>query len=145
MKLARVIKGKLYLLPSGNLARVVAVDDSSNRVIIYNYHSRQNEVIDYSFATQILSPVFKISEVARMLGKKSDTLRRYERLGKISPARQYRLGKRNSMRVYTESDIEQLAEFFDEQVVGRPSSYAKVSVPVSRREMFRIYKTRFTR
>jgi hypothetical protein len=145
MKLAKVLKYKRYLLPSGNLARVMTIDESSNRVIVYNYHSRQNEIIEHSLAPHILEPVFKISEVAKMLGKKPDTLRRYERLGKISPARQYRLGKRNSMRIYTERDIEALAEFFGEQVVGRPSSCAKVSLPVSRQEMFRMYKTRFTR
>lgn len=145
MKLARIVKDKLYLMPSGNLARVMGVDESSNRVVIYNYHSRQNEIVEYSLAPHIFDPVFKISEVARMLGKKPDTLRRYERLGKITPAAQVKLGKRNSMRIYTQDDIEDLAEFFSEQVVGRPSVHAKVSVPVSRQEIYRLYKTRFKR
>jgi hypothetical protein len=145
LQLAKVLRDKYYLLPSDNLVRVMVVDEVNNNVIVHNYHSRQNEVIEYVVAPRILEPVFKVSEVAKMLGRKPDTLRRYEREGKISRARQYSIGGKNAMRIYTQSDIEALASFFGEQVIGRPAKHARVKTPISRQEINRHYKTRFTR
>jgi hypothetical protein len=145
MRLAKVLKDRYYLLPSDNLVRVMVVDKINNKVIVYNYHSRQNEIIEYGLAPRILEPVFKVNEAAKMLGRQPDTLRRYERLGKIKRARKYSIGEKNSMRIYTQDDIEALAEFFGEQVIGRPTKDARVKTPISRQEINRYYKTRFTR
>jgi hypothetical protein len=143
MRIAKILKNKLYLMPSGNLARVVLVDHSKNIVTVYNYHSRRNEIVEFNLAPRLLDPVFKIGEAARMLGRSPETLRRYEGLGKIKEARKVKIGPRNSMRIYSHDDIEELADFFSEQVVGRPSKDARMGRSVNRREISNYYKTRF--
>lgn len=120
---AKIKTGKLYQLPSGNVVRVVRVNSMRNNVIVHNYHSHANEAIEYETAPALLTPVLKIGEVAKLLGRKSATIRKYEQIGLIPKARKISLNVEGKIttRVYSPKDIEELIDFFDRRKpVGRP-------------------------
>lgn len=121
------------------LIKILSINYYLNNIIVYNYTTKQNEVMEISLAERVLTPVFRLSEVAAALGKKPETIRRYERGGKLERARQITLGQRGSMRVYTREEVETLADFFDERVVGRPSKRATMHGPVNRDRVQEMY------
>jgi len=103
----------LYKLPSGGLVRILRINEDKGKVIVYDYNIRSNEVFELETAPNFFTPIFRIGEVAKMLGKKPDTLRKYERDGLIRQADRYNLGKGSKpVRLYTKNDIWNLVEFF---------------------------------
>lgn len=139
MKKVKLINNRYYLLPSNVLVKILLFNNYLNTIVIRNYQSKQNEVIEVSLAERIFTPVFRLSEVAAALGKKPETIRRYERSGELSRARQIPLGQRGSMRIYTREEVDALAEFFDERVVGRPSKRATMHGPVNKDRIQEMY------
>lgn len=109
----KIQRGKYYL-KQGELVKALSVNMKENRVIIFKYNSFEKEHIEYDTAHFQLTPVFKIGEVAKMLNRSPDTLRKYEKLDYISPASQYRMTEdgNGTMRFYTEQDIDELVVFF---------------------------------
>lgn len=102
--------------------RVIKVNLVKNKVWVHDYHSYQNDVFDLDVAEQMFQPVFRISEVAAMFGKKTATLRKYENLGLIPEVEKFRTGSSRMTRVYTERDVWDLVEFFSTRPgPGRPS------------------------
>jgi hypothetical protein len=124
-KFAKLKVGRLYSLPSGDVVRVVRIDQMRGNVIVHNYHSHHNEVVEYVMAPSILTPVLKIGEIAKLFGKKTTTIRKYEEIGLIPKVRKVCLNSEGKIttRLYTPKDVEDLIEFFDRRKpVGRPAS-----------------------
>lgn len=127
MKYVRIKRAKYYFLPSGDLIKVNKVNENHNKVFVYNFTQKSNEVYELDLAFKIFSPVFRIGEVAKLLGKAPATLRRYENQGLIPRAKQYAVSPGNSQkrRLYTDRDVEYLLEFFSERrSPGRPGKYS---------------------
>lgn len=114
---------KLYKLPSGTLVRILRINHDKSKVLVYDYNACRNDIFELETAPEFFTPIFRIGEVAKMLGKKPDTLRKYEREGLIRQAERYNLGKgRKSVRLYTKTDIWDLVEFFMRRPgPGRPA------------------------
>lgn len=145
MQRVKLKKNSLYLMPSGSLARAIRVDSSKNLVIVYNYGSRHNETLEYEIASKILQPVFKIGEVASIVGRKPTTLRKYELQGKLPSPKKFLIGAKNVMRVYTKQDIEAVADFFSEQCSSKRSSRGNMGGPVDRQRLEKIFQTKLER
>lgn len=120
----KVKVGRLYINSNDNVVRVVKVNTTLNNVIVYNYHSHTNQIVDLDSADKLLTQVFKLAEVARAVGKKPTTIRKYEANGLIPKARKIATnpeGKAQT-RIYSLEDVEQLKLFFEKRrPVGRPS------------------------
>ena len=143
-KFSKIKINKLYFLPSGDVVRVVRVNWMRNIVIFHNYHSHSNESVEYALAPAILAPAYRIGEVARRLGKKPSTLRKYEGLGLIPKARKISLtfGAKPSTRVYTSKEVDEIIDFFDRRKpVGRPS-HTNFS-GINKNEIRRIFDSRY--
>jgi hypothetical protein len=131
----RLISNKYYLLPSNSLIKILSINYYFNHIIVYNFTSSENENIEIPLAERILVPVFKVNEVALALGRKTETIRRYERDGILPKARQVRTGQRGWVRVYTREEVEALADFFEERSVGRPSKRPTERSSVNRKQI----------
>jgi predicted metal-dependent hydrolase len=102
------------------LIRVISVTPKENRVVIYQYSDQKKHHIEYDTAHLFVSPLFRIGEVAKFLQRSGDTIKKYEQKGLIPKARKYKTGK-NSIRLYEEADIMELADFFAlRNAPGRP-------------------------
>lgn len=116
---------RFYETSDGSAVRVIKVSLKKNLVIAVNYNSHSNESFRLDEAEKTFAPLFKIGEVAKMFGKKNPTIRKYESLGLLPKARKISLNGsgKSWTRVYSSSDIEILAEFFDSRKpAGRPAS-----------------------
>lgn len=128
---------KLYKLPSGNVVRVIRVDKIHSNVIVHNYHSHSNEIIDFNITPILLKRVYKIGEVAKMFGKKTSTIRKYETIGLIPAGEKISLhvGGKLQTRVYSERQVEELAEFFRRRrTAGRPPDYKSRKINLSQKD-----------
>jgi len=141
----RLKKGRWFLSPSNHLLKIVGFDFDNHNVIVHDYTLKANDHYPFDIAGKIFKPAFRIGEVARMLDRKADTLRKYERKGLIPKVKQYYIGSedRNKMRVYTKGDIYDLVEFFDRRPPpGRPSN-TKVRGNPNRSEIEKIIQSRY--
>lgn len=145
MNIAKISEGKFYLLPSGDLVRAVSLFPKTNRLVIYSYRDFENDQMEIDMAEKILRPVWRIGEVARMVDRKVDTLRRYERAGYLSKPPIYFLdpmGKKQ-MRVYDTKAIVEVVEFFERRKPnGRPSKGNKRSY-VDKKTIMRFMSARY--
>jgi hypothetical protein len=121
--LAKIKVGRLYQSADGVAVRVIKIDYKRNLVICRNYDSHSNQAFELDKASASFVRLYKIGDVAKMFGKKSSTIRKYESEGLLPQAKKIALNGdgRAWTRVYSPSDIEMLQEFFDRRKpVGRP-------------------------
>jgi len=126
----KIIKNRLFTNDKGNFVKVVSIVKKSNIVNVYNYSTFMNETIEYDTAVYYLTPIFKIGEVARILDRKPDTLRKYEVSGRIPKASQIstNVDGTASMRVYTLRDVNDLVDILSMvNKAGRPKGHSYVN------------------
>ena len=123
-----------YKLPSGDAVRVVRLDEGNNIVIVHNYHSHSNEHFELTEFCRISEQLYRISEVAKTVGRKSSTIRKYENDGLIPKVEKISLNPsgRPVTRVYTRKDVEDIVVFFERRKsVCRPVRSRKSSVSIN--------------
>lgn len=123
-----------YKLPSGDAVRVVRLDEENDIVIVHNYHSHSNEYFQHAEFCKISEQLYRISEVAKSVGKKSATIRKYENDGLIPKVEKISLnpGGKPATRVYTRKDVEDIIVFFERRKsVGRPARSRESSASIN--------------
>lgn len=143
-KLAKLKKNRWYLSASNHLLKIVGFDFDGHNVIVHDYTLGANDHYPFDVASKVFKPVFRIGEVARLIDRKPDTLRKYERRGLIPKVKQYYVGsgQKSKMRIYTKNDIAELVEFFERQPSpGRPSD--KVRGNLNKDKIQKIIESRF--
>jgi hypothetical protein len=141
----KITKNHYYLNRDKALIRVISVNKKENRVVLYRYDTFLKEAIEYDTAPHYLVPMFKIGEVAKMLNRSVETIRKYEGQGLIPKANQFSISEAGklSIRLYTEKEIYELAEFFSQRrSVGRPSNINKVS-KINQKDLMTFLNSRF--
>lgn len=125
---AKIKLRSIYMLQDGSIGKIVLINRKDNRVDIKIYKNGEIQTLEFDTCQFYLKPLFSISEVASMLNKMPDTLRKYERLGIIPKCPQYKLGKR-TVRLYSMSDIMTAAEALAQRKpVGRPPSGRAINI-----------------
>ena len=111
---AKIVNGKFYRLPSGDLTKVIRHSEEHDYVIFHNYNSGANERLEFNIAEKIFVPLWKIGDVAKMFDVKPGTLRRYESYGYVERPNMYKFGndKKKALRFYDVNDINKLMLFF---------------------------------
>lgn len=120
---AKLRKGQFYLLPSGVLIKILSIRRERNILVVRKYDSFENDTMPFDIAPRMLEPLFNISDAAKIVNKKPDTLRKYERQGHIPKVRQFALNERGSykLRLYSRHDILNLVEALERRrPPGRP-------------------------
>jgi hypothetical protein len=123
-ELGRIKVGKLYITSDDYIVRVVRINTMYNNVVFYNYHSHSNQSAEISLFEDSFMQAYKIADVARSLGRKASTIRKYESEGLLPKAKKISTnpeGKAQT-RVYSQEDVDNLKSFFERRrPVGRPS------------------------
>lgn len=111
--------------------------------MLYRYDIFSKEDIEYDTAPYYLKPLFKIGEVAKMLNRSTDTIRKYENLQLIDKAKQYLISDngKTKVRFYTETDVYDLMGFFaNRRSVGRP---CKTNSKINQKDLMQQLNSRF--
>jgi hypothetical protein len=126
----KLIKNRLFFNDKNDLIRIISIVKRENIINIFDYSKFDKDIIEYDTASYYLRPVFRIGEVARILDKKPDTIRKYEQTGVIPKATKVFLNEDSSsaIRIYTLKDIYDLLEIFSmRNKSGRPRNYSSVN------------------
>jgi len=105
-----------------DLVKVLSIHKKFNKVKIKQLASGDILEIPLDNAYLFLKRVYTIGEVAKIVQRKPDTIRRYERLGHLSPPERVGGGSGlKNWRVYTQDDVADVLSFFSERKPpGRP-------------------------
>jgi DNA-binding transcriptional MerR regulator len=117
----KVIPNKIYSY-GPDIISVVSVHKKFNKVKIKKFSSEEVIELPLDNIYLFLKRLYTIGEVARIVQRKPDTIRRYERLGHLAPPKRIsdETGRKN-WRYYTEQDASDMIEFFSERKPpGRP-------------------------
>ena len=127
----KLTKNRLFFNNKNELIRIVSTNKKLNAINIYNYNHHKNDVIEYDTACYYLTPAFRIGEVSKILGRKPDTIRKYEQKGLIPEATKISVNIENTahIRVYTLRDVYDLIELFSmRNASGRRRGHSGVDV-----------------
>lgn len=123
------IVNKFYLYKQ-SLVKIKKIQKSSGVIVVKNVHSDDEEAIPSTGAEILLTRLYTIGELAKIIGKRSDTLRKYERQGLMpKPSCVFESDTRyKNWRFYNESDVYDVISFFSGRTPGRPASVTKSSI-----------------
>lgn len=124
----KIIINKIYVY-SGVLHKVKKIHKNSNKVFLQNMVDNEEIVIPLKGSEILLSRVYTIGEVAKIVDRRSDTIRKYEKRGLIpkpvSIDEDYPSYK--GWRFYTSGDVYDIVSFFSDRTPGRPVKKEEVS------------------
>jgi hypothetical protein len=127
---SKIIENKFYLY-KGSFVKVKKIHRSSNTVILKNIINELEESIPYSGGELLISRLYTIGELAKIAGKRSDTLRKYEKSG-LLPKPSFIIDDQNNCyknwRFYSEQEVYDVIAFFSNRSPGRPASAKKDNV-----------------
>lgn len=123
----KVAVNSYYLNSDRHLIRILHINRKDNRVLYHDYDEKQNNHMEFDTAPHYLTPLYKIGDLAKMINRAPDTIRKYEREGIFPPPTKYSLGQRE-MRLYTSENVIDISIMLSQRrPVGRPSGMKKIS------------------
>jgi len=115
------IANKFYKY-AGNIVKIKKISKSRNKIFLENLTDREHIDVPYEQCELLLTRLYTVGEVAKIVGRRPDTLRKYERRNLIPSAKKF--GEEcvgyTSWRYYDESAVYEMVEFFNQRVQGRP-------------------------
>ena len=125
----KVIENKVYLY-AGVLHKVRRVAKKRNMIVLRNLHSDEEVTLPYEGSDILLLRVYTIGELCKIVNRRPDTIRKYEKLGllpkPLPPDLNYPAHK--NWRFYRSSDVYDMVEFFSARTPGRPMKKSKATV-----------------
>jgi hypothetical protein len=120
----------LYFYLNGDLHRSLQVNRSDDTIIAFNFKEGKRVAYNYSDVQRNRKHAYSISEVAKLINRHVDTLKRHLRSGNIvKPQQAYALDDKNKLSRYyfTDDDIRDIREFFKTIHIGRPRNDGEVT------------------
>lgn len=116
-----LIINKFYMY-SSVIVKLKKIQKKQNKIIVERLDNGECVEIPYTGYEIILYRIYTVGEVSKILEKRADTLRKYEKRDLIPPAKKFGdLYKGYSnWRYYSEEDVYSLVEFFNLRLPGRP-------------------------
>lgn len=125
----KLIKNKIYMY-AGVLHKVKRIQKNKNKALLQNLLTMEEIYVPIEQSEIIVNRIYTIGEVSKIVERRPDTIRKYERLGLIpkplSIEETYRSYK--NWRFYTSGDVYEMVEFFSSRTPGRPLKSEPVSV-----------------
>jgi hypothetical protein len=130
----KIITNKVYLY-AGILHKVKKVQKTKGLIVIQNMIDSNELTIPMAGADVLLSRVYTIGEVAKIVERRPDTIRKYERNGLIPKPTSYgdEYASYKNWRFYTYPDVHEILQFFSDRTPGRPTKDGSASDKVNSR------------
>lgn len=107
---------------SDTIVKIKKASKSSNKILAQRVDNGESVLIPYEQCEILLIRLYTVGEVAKIVEKRSDTLRKYEKKNLIPSPKKFgeKYKSYENWRYYEESDIYEMIEFFNSRVPGRP-------------------------
>lgn len=130
----KIITNKVYMY-AGVLHKVKKIQKTKGVVVLQNMIDSTELTIPMAGADVLLSRVYTIGEVAKIVERRPDTIRKYERSGLIPKPTSFgdEYSSYKNWRFYMYSDVHEILNFFSERTPGRPTKEGSASDKVNSR------------
>lgn len=141
----KVITNKVYLY-ADTLHKVKKIQKKNGKVYLQSMKDSSEVIIPLAGADLLLFRVYTIGEVAKIVDRRPDTIRKYERSGLIPKPVSYGedYPSYKNWRFYSSPDVYEIVEFFSSRSPGRPVKNARSSESVDSRIQNLNQKVRMT-
>lgn len=129
----KIIKNKFYKY-SETIVKIKKIVKNMNKIYAVDLTTKNEIEFPYNGAELILHRIYTIGEVAKIVEKRPDTIRKYEKRNLIPSGKKFSEtcdGYKN-WRYYEKDDVYDMVSFFNARMPGRPSSNKSVQVKVIR-------------
>lgn len=126
----KIVKNKIYMY-AGKLHKVKRIQKSKNKALIQNMMTLEELHVPIEQSEIILQRIYTIGEVSKIVERRPDTIRKYERKGLIPKPLKIEedYPSYRNWRFYTSADVYEMVEFFSDRSPGRPVKERVVDVP----------------
>lgn len=118
----KILENKFYLYKTRPV-KIKKIHRSSNNVILKDILSGEEDGIPFNGGELLLKRLYTIGELAKITGKRSDTLRKYEKSGILAKPVFMIEDQSNAYknwRFYSEEEVYDAVSFFSGRTPGRP-------------------------
>lgn len=129
----KIIKNKFYKY-SDTIIKIKKIVKNMNQIYAIDLSSKKEVIFPYQNSELILHRIYTIGEVARIVEKRPDTIRKYEKRNLIPSGKKFSEscdGYKN-WRYYERQDVYDMVSFFNGRTPGRPSASKPVNAKVIR-------------
>lgn len=118
-----------YYWVGGDLVRVNLVSPAHDLIEFYNFSQGCKVRASYNGSKLVALPALRIGDVANMMGRKPDTIRKWERKGWIPEPSKFNVSLRGKkiLRFYTPKDVEAIRDLISSVHRGRPRKDKRVT------------------
>lgn len=126
------VNNKFYKY-ADTIVKVKKVQKAKNKITAEDLSTGDILVMAYEQNQLLLRRVFTVGEVAKIVERKADTLRKYERRGLIPESKKFgdNFGSYKNWRLYDEEDVYSIVEFFSDRTAGRPIKERNVKTQIN--------------
>lgn len=113
---------------AGNIVKIKKISKSRNKIYLENLLDKQIIDIPFEQCEILITRLYTVGEVAKIVERRPDTLRKYERKNLIPSASKFgdKYQGYSNWRYYDESAVYEMIEFFNQRVQGRPITQSGV-------------------
>ena len=117
----KIISKKFYKF-GDDIVKVVKILKSQNKLVMINLSNMEESNMPLEQADLILHRIYTIGEVSKIVNKRPDTIRKYEKNNLIPQSKKFGdncLSYKN-WRYYDSQDVYDMVSFFSGRTPGRP-------------------------
>ena len=139
-----MIKNKLttnkFYTYAGTIVKLKRINKKQNRLQVERLDDGSIIEIPYEQHELILYRIYTVGEVAKIVEKRADTIRKYEKRSLIPDAKKFgdKYKGYADWRYYSEEDVYIMVEFFNTRVPGRPVVKEKNIKPLAQKVQMKI-------
>lgn len=121
MQTNKPILNKFYKY-SDTIVKLKKISKSSNKILAERLDNGTQILLPYEQCELILHRIYTVGEVAKIVDRRPDTLRKYERKNLIPSPKKFGdlYQSYKNWRFYEQSDVYDMVEFFSNRIPGRP-------------------------
>lgn len=104
------------------IVKLKKINKKQNKIFVQRLDNDEVIEMPYEQHELILYRIYTVGEVARIVEKRADTIRKYEKKSLIPEATKFgpQYSGYSNWRYYKESDVYEMVEFFNTRIPGRP-------------------------
>ena len=111
------IANKFYKY-AGSIVKIKKISKTKNKIFIEKLTDKEIVTIPYEQSEILIIRLYTVGEVAKIVERRPDTLRKYERKNLIPSASKFG----------DESAVYEMVEFFNQRTQGRPITQSSIGV-----------------